>query len=57
MSLTWRCSTCGLVLKSWAATERHIDNEHHSGRADILGLGLLLADDDPLAASCVERKP
>lgn len=28
--------------------KRHVDREHHAGRLDILGLGLLLADDSPL---------
>lgn len=46
--LSWRCATCGEVLTSWAASERHVDREHRAGRLDILGLGLLLADDSPL---------
>lgn len=46
MSLTWRCATCGEVLKSWAASERHAD-AHHGARLEILGLGLLLPDTSP----------
>lgn len=46
MSLTYRCETCQEILKSWAAAERHSDqNNHH--RLSILGLGLLLPDEAP----------
>lgn len=31
----WRCHTCGVVLASWAASERHAD-EHHGARIEIL---------------------
>ncbi len=37
MSLTYRCATCGEIMKSWAASERHAD-QNHSCRLELLGL-------------------
>jgi hypothetical protein len=28
---SWRCHSCGLVLTSWAACERHCRDEHRPG--------------------------
>lgn len=25
----WRCCSCGEILRSWAAAERHVDEQRH----------------------------
>jgi hypothetical protein len=34
-TIWYRCATCGEVLKSWAAAERHGDS-HHGARLDLV---------------------
>lgn len=55
MKLSWRCVTCGVVLTSWAASERHADNHDPYGKGGDLVSGRLEVVWNTRACECHPR--